>query len=384
MTPSQEPDFLLNLIHPGNHIYFYPNPGNLGDILIAEATRQFFYHKGIEFREYNPDNPPSENAPYTLIVGGGGLSYHWQGADIMSKHLTSPQVQQGIILAHSFYGVDSFIQSMDSRHILICRDEASFEYCNRLNTQAKIILGHDMALLWQDTALPLRNTDSNNEEEIEQMNLLERGWEKRVLNGVKKSTITYNNKKIAFILRKDKEKATTLDSPFSYDISIAYSSSCRETKYTNKLVAIFAKALSIPNIIVTDRLHVGMMGHLLGKEVYLLDNDYGKLSGVYHYSLKDAPNVHMLHQGVLTPELKKAWDLFNDERANLKPIHQEPEFQIIQQIKKLKRKHKTAAIFAYILPGKYYHKRKEKLSNIIRMLTADLDAMRQNKRTTNE
>ena len=377
---------LKKILQSTKNIYYWPNPGNLGDLLIAEATRQYFRREGIIFREYNPDTPPSNNTPYILILGGGGLSSHWGGDDLFCKHLTAPHVQQGIILAHSFYGVDSLIQAMDSRHTLICREEASFNYCKSLNSQSSIIMGDDMAFLWNPHAETNTSKVDYTEitEEKQQKIILKGAWKKRIINGVKLSTVISNKKKIAFLLRKDKEKNTLLTSSYSYDISLAYGASCRETKYTAQFIEAFSTAINYPDIIVTDRLHVGIMGYLLGKEVYLLDNDYGKLSGVYHYSLKDAPNVHMLHQGVLTPELKKAWDLFNDERANLKPIHQEPEFQILQQIKKLKRKHKKAAIFAYILPGKYYHKRKEKLSNIIRMLTADLDAMRQNKRTTNE
>jgi exopolysaccharide biosynthesis predicted pyruvyltransferase EpsI len=35
----------------------------------------------------------------------------------------------------------------------------------------------------------------------------------------------------------------------------------------------------------TDRLHVGITGALLQKRVYLYDNSYGKVKGVYQHSL---------------------------------------------------------------------------------------------------
>ena len=49
------------------------------------------------------------------------------------------------------------------------------------------------------------------------------------------------------------------------------------------------------DIIVTDRLHVGISSRLLGKEVFLFDNSYGKVSGVYEYSLKRCSRVHFVN-----------------------------------------------------------------------------------------
>ena len=45
--------------------------------------------------------------------------------------------------------------------------------------------------------------------------------------------------------------------------------------------------------IVTDRLHVSIAAALMNKEVYMLDNSYGKLSAVYQHSLKNCPRVHL-------------------------------------------------------------------------------------------
>ena len=47
------------------------------------------------------------------------------------------------------------------------------------------------------------------------------------------------------------------------------------------------------DVIVTDRLHVAIAATLLNKEVYILDNSYGKLSGVYEQSLRGRSNVHL-------------------------------------------------------------------------------------------
>ena len=51
-------------------------------------------------------------------------------------------------------------------------------------------------------------------------------------------------------------------------------------------------AVDCADAIITDRLHVGIAAALMGKEVFLLDNTYGKLSGVYNHSLKQNPHIH--------------------------------------------------------------------------------------------
>ena len=46
--------------------------------------------------------------------------------------------------------------------------------------------------------------------------------------------------------------------------------------------------------IYSTRLHAAILGFLLGKEVYMLDNSYGKCSGVYDLWLEDQSNIKML------------------------------------------------------------------------------------------
>ncbi len=73
-----------------------------------------------------------------------------------------------------------------------------------------------------------------------------------------------------------------------------------------------ADCLSVPDVVVTDRLHVAIMAMHMGKDVYMLDNDYGKLSGVYEVSLKNRTNVHLILPGEPWPEeLTTAWERLN-------------------------------------------------------------------------
>lgn len=347
---------LKQLLQSLGKFYYWPNNGNLGDLLIAEATRQYFQTLGLKWEEFIAECPPQER-DITIVYGGGGrFTPHWPGLEYIVDKLTASYVKRCIVLPHSFTNVDTFVQAMDERHTLICREQRSYEYCCSLRTKAQILLGDDMALLLnlrhiQPTGKTTQSPVITAEAKC-QRRLLKNGWSKRVINGVKKSTIIHQGKRVAFLLRTDCEKQSCFTSPYSYDLSIAWGASCHATPYNATFIRTFAEALRYPDSIVTDRLHVGIMGYLLGKEVYLLDNDYGKLSGVYDKSLKNADNVHLLSHDKLTPVLQHAWEAFNAPDVNKPFIIQEPEYIILRFIAKLQKKYKKVTFFSKVTWGK--------------------------------
>ncbi len=81
-------------------------------------------------------------------------------------------------------------------------------------------------------------------------------------------------------------------------------------RYNANMLLAFRDALRCADIVVTDRLHVAVMCHKAGVEVYMLDNSYRKLSGVYRQSMAGNPLVHLLGSG-MTPELEEAWRRLN-------------------------------------------------------------------------
>lgn len=312
---------MKDLLKKLNKIHYWPNNGNLGDLLIAEATRQFFRRNHIIWEEYNPASPPDEENIILVYGGGGRFTSHWGGIDVHLTHLTHPRVKKGIILPHSFFEVDFFIKGLDERHTIICREQRSYDYCCSLLPRATVMLDDDMGLQLDLQELPQTITipeihDITNKEEHAQYELLQHGWDKKVLKGVRQSTVSAlikgQRKKVAFLLRTDKEKSATLCSPVSYDISLAWGSSCRETAYNAYFIRVFADAISYPDVVVTDRLHVAIMANLCDKEVYLLDNDYGKLSGVYNLSLSGNQNVHLLPDSEPKDYLLEAWKKLNN------------------------------------------------------------------------
>ena len=56
----------------------------------------------------------------------------------------------------------------------------------------------------------------------------------------------------------------------------------------------YRRALRTADVVVTDRLHVGLPAAILGKRVVLVEAGYHKLQGVYEQSLEPLPNVELV------------------------------------------------------------------------------------------
>lgn len=122
------------------------NHGNIGDLLIDIATRQFFRRHHL----------PAQEKPHRHVVyGGGGRFVSFYGSlDEQKEELTARSVERCIILPHSFYQVDSLIRSFDERHLVFCREQRSLDYCLSLNDRAQFLPADDMALYFCPNSLP--------------------------------------------------------------------------------------------------------------------------------------------------------------------------------------------------------------------------------------
>lgn len=309
---------LINHLKGLGRFYYYPNPGNLGDLLIAEATRQFFRRHGIDFQEYDESLLPER---YCLVFGGGGrLVPLWSpDQEELAEFFTNPRIVECVILPHSIRGLDLLMARLDQRHHLYCRDQQTFEYCKKAAPHCHCYLSDDMAFEFRAEELPetqLSSITPTSEEELRMAQLIKRGFFRKMRAGVCRASATMQRQgkrcRVAFLLRHDAEKAVRYHSSGSFDLSavIPYTKA-RQMAYNAEILRQFSAALKQADIIVSDRLHVCIMAFLSGLEVYMLDNSYGKLSGVYRLSMSDDPRVHLLAHAELTPELRAAWDRLN-------------------------------------------------------------------------
>lgn len=92
-----------------------------------------------------------------------------------------------------------------------------------------------------------------------------------------------------FIIRNDSESNCCINGDFDLSSMYISESPCpEEAKFGTKIMLF---VISFYDKIITDRLHVAIAAALLDKEVYIVDNSYGKLSAVYSRTLKYFNNV---------------------------------------------------------------------------------------------
>ena len=297
--------------------FYWPNDGNIGDLLIAVATRQFFRREKLSYKEWDASSSVQPR-PSTLVYGGGGRFVpHWGSLDSFVETMTAPWVQRCIILPHSIRHVDAFVQSFDERFTVFCRDAETLNYVSFLNPRVQCIPADDMAMQYrlEEQWCEVAHTDQGRRDEMEGNALLERGFASEVEKMVRRSSSTIQwegaHHRVAFILRRDKEKLSSAESPFSCDPNSRWYTHCLEASCNTPILSAIFRALDYPDSIVTDRLHVAVMGCLLGKQVYMLDNDYGKLGGVYRQTLRRFGNVHYVGNNVWPEPVSAAWRKLN-------------------------------------------------------------------------
>lgn len=307
---------------------YLPNVGNLGDLLIAEGARQLFARLGVEYTEYDADNLPER---FNLVFAGGArLTAAWNEDGAYVDKLLDSRVMRGVVLPHSINGIDSSISRFDERFLLCCRDERSAEYCSAHNDKAEIVVAQDLAVELQLPSVALDRWKTENclnlsGDALTTYRALRRGLFDGMQRSVKRASVWAEVEgrrcRVAFLLRRDKERATAYFAPHTYDISAAWHTEGGSMCFNEDLLSGLAAAMRCADVVVTDRLHAAIAAFHAGCEVYMIDNSYKKLSGVYRLSFANQARMHLAESGTLPPDLQRAWVAFDTPcrrfRANL-------------------------------------------------------------------
>lgn len=295
---------LQNIIAELKNFYFLANKGNLGDVLIACAEYQYFETNKFDYKIFDKNKMPKE--PFNLIYGGGGIwtkYYKDYYSDILDI-LKSPMLERCVILPSSFWECEDLMEILDYRFTVFCRDENSYNYCIQNNSQAKFYLADDMVVKSNfDIFRPQKffcvnkfNPLNNNFKQKRSDTFLEYF---KVYKRVKK----IKPSRTGYLLRNDCERYYKIGAKDAFDLSGFWGGECNDIGQSVLLGKTFLSAIDMFDIIVTDRLHVGICAAKLGKEVLLLDNTYKKISSVYNYSLKEMPNIHFVNKDTFKQEL---------------------------------------------------------------------------------
>lgn len=279
---------LKDLLLRGGHrpTVYAPNSGNAGDTLIAEATYQLL--DGISLHYRTVSLTTKLEAPHRIIVGGGGnlVDPYRNVRCFIEANLE--RCEELIILPHSIQAHEDLLARLDGRATIICREPRSFDFCKAHAPEAKIMLGHDMALLWQSSETRRRARRAllasvgDPRFHLRNLKLLARGFHLR-------SRID-NGTLLAF--RQDIESTGRAPPVRNIDLSQAFATDSMAWPYAARAANALANFIDRAQLVRTDRLHIAILSSLLGKAVEIYDNNYGKNRSIYEWSLADRfPNL---------------------------------------------------------------------------------------------
>ena len=261
----------------------------------------------------------------------------WGQLEYLAKLFSNKHISACIILPHSMRNCDALISAMDSRFSVFCRDEQSFQYCQSIKSTAAFFLSNDMAcymdirnyLTWEEARkqLPRPGCITSALAGIflprhSKFRSLCRAYRKSIdrldRHTKQREQILPDGRKLLLVMRNDSEAASSilpnsmLHLP-SVDVSRYGGGDCRWAEFNDLLVTQFFKTLDCYDVIITNRLHVSIASALLGKQVIMIDNNYGKLSGVWQQSLTHFSHCHMCRN---TNEIVSTLDLLQIKFPN--------------------------------------------------------------------
>ncbi len=276
-----------------NDLYYYPNPGNAGDSLLAHATFELFRELGIRCRRINKSlfDPRGQ----TIIYGAGGnlVTYYSQARDFIEAY--HRDAKKFIILPHTISGNEDLLSQFNENVDVIVREEISYNHVIRNAPRANIFMAHDLALglnvrtvlskhmhlraLTVNFQLPVRIFVGGIYARLKCFTLHCRTTQNRILNS----------------FRVDQEKSNIDIPDDNLDISsiFAFGTDTEAKAFYGSYRLL--KFINFFDEIRTNRLHVAIAGGLLGKKVMLYPNSYFKCEAVYKFSIKgNYPNVQWM------------------------------------------------------------------------------------------
>ena len=216
------------------------------------------------------------------IYGGGGnlVPFYADAAKVLAS--LSRQKAGLCVLPHSCFGVDSVLQLYEGDLTIFAREATTQHYLRSLDARHLTIkIDHDIGLSldMEDPRLAMPRTFNalyGNAGRGQSLCILRNDCESvaNPLLAGKNSIDISNLWPKGFPSRGF--GVTYLDAPLVFNC-----------------VSWFLSLLAPAAVIHTDRLHVGIAAALLGKEVYLYDNCYKKISAVYEFSLKNRPGLNV-------------------------------------------------------------------------------------------
>ncbi|WOB43923.1 hypothetical protein HNI00_12785 [Thermoleptolyngbya oregonensis NK1-22] len=314
-------EYLNSLRDLNRPIYYYPNPGNGGDSIIAAATFQLlkecavnytiFPWQAIQNKLNTRSSEPSNLSQAIILYGGGGNlvnNYHGAARKILEKY--HDLVYKFVILPHTINTHEDLLARLGSNVEIICREEVSYKYVKAKALKANVLLMDDLGLslniekLFQEKQL---NYFSNSLKKIYYALMQDkRQYEFPSPKHLSSNDIDFfvksfqkrlNTKEFEELncFRTDSEK-TDFELPkdnIDLSLSICYGTHNESVSYFTSRKII--EYIDLFHTVNTNRLHIAIPSALLGKRVRFFANNYYKCRAIYEYSLESRfPNVEWI------------------------------------------------------------------------------------------
>jgi exopolysaccharide biosynthesis predicted pyruvyltransferase EpsI len=241
------------------------NPGNAGDGVIAAATYDYLNANGFDYSPFSASEVYTPERDVLLFGGGGNLieGYYAEGRDFIKNNLE--KFAKVIIFPSTVFGYTDFFKENIKHLFVCCREKTSYDHLLKLGyiPGESVILTQDMAFY------------------------LDKG---KYINNVRPT------KSKASCYRTDSESLTKQQYENNHDISLTWNGDYWDNvdlarNSTRSLISFLQEYRAVD----TDRLHVAILGSLLGMEVNFYPNSYYKNESVYEHSLINYyPNTYFI------------------------------------------------------------------------------------------
>lgn len=259
----------------GEKVVFIPNPGNVGDALIDFGGYLIFEKLGVDFEYGRKDG----RYPGRVVVyaGGGALIDAYPGGDefLRNNHGICKAL---VLLPHTVRAHGDLLAKMDGRCILYAREQPTLAYLKANCTGAEVRLCDDLAFFVSKEDLFREPWDWGLLRATGKLGGILRMW-------IKFWWLALWNKRLnAF--RVDLERTETALPARNYDIATFFPVGRMWRADCANALKCLVRLMQPYDEVATNRLHMSVMAAILGKQVQMHDNNYGKNSAIFEHSIK--------------------------------------------------------------------------------------------------
>lgn len=299
----------------GNDVFFEPLSGNNGDKLIEMGSRLALRRAGIHL-VHRP-----EQAELIVVNGGAGMTDVWKAVHRLERYTKGFPATPVLVLPSTFYFTTTDFPSIFAHRerevTLFSRDLTSLKTLQALRfpCAARLEADNDMAFTLKDSSYVerLRRKASNKHilvvergdaETASDLRLRQFGpkwrFKRYIPVGVKRPIrwvlhtrrwAEHEGQRTAFAgatlaLARDQFPEFRRLPVFAADVSLTGAFS-----FTH-----FSRLIADAAVVITTRLHVGILAAMLGKPTLLKAGagKFPKIRSIYEYSLREYPNVSLI------------------------------------------------------------------------------------------